>query len=165
MSQRDLGQRMKARGWKWTHVTVGLVEKGERPLRLAEAQDIAAVLDADLEQLLLDSSTADVEMHLASVAGAFDTMRRGLASFMFEQSELALMRPNIVDERLAKAADGWIATRPEDNVLSVRRELGLDQPVRDDGGLLFADGAHADIAHLPTLEEVPDGKHHTTTER
>lgn len=44
MSQQALADLMRARGWKWSQATVWAVEKGERPLRLAEATDLAELL-------------------------------------------------------------------------------------------------------------------------
>lgn len=51
MSQQALADRMRERGWKWSQATVWAVEKGERPLRLAEAMDLAQILGmSDLRQ-------------------------------------------------------------------------------------------------------------------
>lgn len=44
MSQQALADAMRERGWKWSQATVWSVEKGERPVRLSEAFDLAAVL-------------------------------------------------------------------------------------------------------------------------
>jgi transcriptional regulator with XRE-family HTH domain len=44
MSQKDLASAMKAKGWKWSQSTVWNIERGERPLRLAEAEDLSLVL-------------------------------------------------------------------------------------------------------------------------
>ncbi|MDJ1115401.1 helix-turn-helix domain-containing protein [Microbacterium dauci] len=52
VSQTELANRMRERGHKWTQPTVVAVEKGERPLRLGEAIDIAEVLGVDLQDLV-----------------------------------------------------------------------------------------------------------------
>lgn len=44
-SQADVADEMRRKGFKWSQATVWSVEKGERPLRLAEAEALAAVLD------------------------------------------------------------------------------------------------------------------------
>ena len=44
MSQADLASRMKDAGFKWSQATVWSVEKGERPLRLSEAEELSALL-------------------------------------------------------------------------------------------------------------------------
>jgi len=43
-TQQAVADEMRKRGWRWSQATVWSVEKGERPLRLAEAEDLAAVL-------------------------------------------------------------------------------------------------------------------------
>ncbi|WP_295855044.1 helix-turn-helix transcriptional regulator [uncultured Microbacterium sp.] len=52
MSQTTLAARMKSAGHKWSQPTVVAVEKGERPLRLAEAADLAATLGIDVADLI-----------------------------------------------------------------------------------------------------------------
>lgn len=51
-SQQWVADRMREKGWKWAQATVWNVEKGERPLRLAEAEDIAEILAVGLERIL-----------------------------------------------------------------------------------------------------------------
>lgn len=53
-SMRELARRMKDRGWQWTPTTASKVEKGERPIRLAEAPDLADLLDTTVEGFLVD---------------------------------------------------------------------------------------------------------------
>jgi|SRR5665647_997155 len=43
-TQQAVADEMRQRGWRWSQATVWSVEKGGRPLRLAEAEDLAAVL-------------------------------------------------------------------------------------------------------------------------
>ena len=45
MTQSDLAAGMRERGWKWTQPTVTSVEKGDRPLRLAEAVSLSEILE------------------------------------------------------------------------------------------------------------------------
>ncbi|WP_157156247.1 helix-turn-helix domain-containing protein [Diaminobutyricimonas sp. LJ205] len=53
MSQKELADKMRALGWKWSQATVWSIEKGERPLRLAEADALFDVLKLDgIEELL-----------------------------------------------------------------------------------------------------------------
>lgn len=65
MSQTVLASRMKALGHKWTQPTVVAVEKGERPLRLAEAKDIGEILGIDIKGLVQGPLTAQLEAALA----------------------------------------------------------------------------------------------------
>jgi len=50
-SQQSVADEMRGRGWKWSQATVWSVEKGERPLKLVEALDLAEVLGADLAEI------------------------------------------------------------------------------------------------------------------
>lgn len=53
VSQAELAREMKDRGFKWSQATVWAVEKGERPLRLAEAVALMEILDLErVEELL-----------------------------------------------------------------------------------------------------------------
>lgn len=62
MSQKDLAARMKEREWKWVQSTVASVEKGERPLRLREAADLASILGCAIEDLMNPpSAVADLQ--------------------------------------------------------------------------------------------------------
>ena len=45
MTQAELANRMKQVGYKWSQATVWSVEKGERPLRLSEAEELGKILD------------------------------------------------------------------------------------------------------------------------
>jgi hypothetical protein len=51
-SQQDVAAYMREQGWsKWSQSTVWSVEKGDRPLRLLEARDLALFLGVRLEDL------------------------------------------------------------------------------------------------------------------
>lgn len=50
-SQKELGERMAERGWKWSQSTVWSVESGKRPLRYGEAVDLCGILGISLDQL------------------------------------------------------------------------------------------------------------------
>lgn len=52
LSQTAVANAMRERGWKWSQATVWSVESGERPLRLAEAVDLAKVLDCLVTDLI-----------------------------------------------------------------------------------------------------------------
>ena len=59
MAQEALATAMRHRGWKWSQATVWSVERGDRPLRLAEAADLATILRVTIDDLLSgDESTA-----------------------------------------------------------------------------------------------------------
>lgn len=52
LNQVDVAERMSDDGFKWSQRTVWAVEKGERPLRLAEAQVLARGFKVGLDELV-----------------------------------------------------------------------------------------------------------------
>lgn len=59
---------MRDMGWKWSQATVWSVESGKRPLRLAEAQDVASILEVPLDRLTSSMSPADAHARAAASA-------------------------------------------------------------------------------------------------
>lgn len=67
-TQGELAKAMRARGYKWSKTTVWSIETGERPLKLAEAQDLLECLDYDwityLPILLQGEGTPATELEI-----------------------------------------------------------------------------------------------------
>ena len=59
ISQKDLADKMRDFGWKWSQATVWSIEKGERPLRLTEAIDLAGILAVSMDALIGDDDVVD----------------------------------------------------------------------------------------------------------
>ncbi|TFE78222.1 XRE family transcriptional regulator [Micrococcus aloeverae] len=76
-SQGEMARRMTELGWKGFHqTTISRIEKGERPVRLGEAQGIAAALNVTVDQMIHageDNFTggADLERAAAAVRGLY----------------------------------------------------------------------------------------------
>ncbi len=77
-SQADIAAQMRQRGWRWSQATVWSVEKGERPLRLAEADDLARVLGCLLADLTRTETQARMLVALADLARARDELERAI---------------------------------------------------------------------------------------
>lgn len=73
-SQNRVAQAMRDRGHKWSQATVWSVEKGERPLRLTEAEDLAAFLRCDVKDILTSGGHAANEVRLLADA-SIDKLR------------------------------------------------------------------------------------------
>lgn len=59
-SQSELARRMVEAGWpKYTQMTVSRTEKGDRPLRLDEAESLAKVFDVELVSLWMPRQEAE----------------------------------------------------------------------------------------------------------
>ena len=67
MTQADLAAAMKGLGWKWSQSTVWSIERGDRPLRLAEALAVAEILDVPVDSLARTEG-AEAELHVAERA-------------------------------------------------------------------------------------------------
>lgn len=77
---------MRALGHKWSQATVWSIEKGDRPLRLAEAMDLANLLRITMSQLLdaasgereavwsLRSHTAEFNDHILDLAQSVEAV-------------------------------------------------------------------------------------------
>lgn len=65
-TQPEIAEGMSARGRKWSAMTVSKVEKGERSLKLGEAQDLAAVLGVHLTRLLERPDTTEHRRELSA---------------------------------------------------------------------------------------------------
>jgi hypothetical protein len=86
-SQKEIADAMRAAGWKWSQTTVWSVETGERPLRMAEAIDLADVFETSVMTLLQDRF--NVQVLMSRVEKAFETASADLERLMYVQLELA----------------------------------------------------------------------------
>lgn len=75
VTQQELGEKMRQRGFKWSQATVWDVERGKRPLRLTEALEVVAILNkpgVTVESLWADPAELRATRELKS---AFATVR------------------------------------------------------------------------------------------
>jgi hypothetical protein len=89
LSQQAVADAMRERGWKWSQATVWSVEKGERPLRLAEAEALAHVLKAPtVASLLSPPEEAYREIALRRTATAYQAIVSATREFLEARDEL-----------------------------------------------------------------------------
>lgn len=79
MSQSELGDRMRRRGFKWSQATVWDVERGKRPLRLTEAFAVAEFLRSSIEEITTGYQSAP-----SDYARGFDAGVASIKSAIFE---------------------------------------------------------------------------------
>jgi transcriptional regulator with XRE-family HTH domain len=106
MSQKDLAAAMKVRGWKWSQATVWSIEKGERPLRLAEAEDVAAILRTNVAGLARAPLVAKVDQAAKQLGQAGHDVRQALLAYRQAQTRLALSADLAVSEGVDLPLDG-----------------------------------------------------------
>jgi CRISPR/Cas system-associated exonuclease Cas4 (RecB family) len=71
-TQQAVADEMRMRGWRWSQATVWSVEKGERPLRLAEAEDLAEVLGTvSVHSFLTEPVGAHIQQGVRRVTNAY----------------------------------------------------------------------------------------------
>ena len=68
-SQQAIADAMRERGWKWSQATMWSIERGDRPVRLVEAADLAVVLQISIEDLLARPSVAQAARDAIDAAG------------------------------------------------------------------------------------------------
>lgn len=128
LSQADLAKAMTRAGWTWHQQTVLKVEKGHRPLRLAEALALADALDVD--PVLLWAPNANVDE-----LGPFRT-----ALHRIERARIDLQE---VTEEYEKARDMlWMLCDPAPDEDPARH---VPEPVREEVRVALA-REPADIA-------------------
>ena len=111
LSQKDLAAAMKAKGWKWSQATVWSIEKGERPLRLAEAEDVAAILGTSVMGLARAPLVAKVDQAAKQLGRAGYDVRQALLAYKQAQLSLALTADDAVSEGVDLPLDGEFVGR------------------------------------------------------
>jgi transcriptional regulator with XRE-family HTH domain len=87
MSQKELAERMRKLGFKWSQATVWSIEKGERPLRLTESEALGSVFgihartltftELSFTRVMRARALDDTLTEIADLAyGSFERQRR-----------------------------------------------------------------------------------------
>jgi transcriptional regulator with XRE-family HTH domain len=134
ISQKELAAKMKTYGWKWSQATVWTVESGERPLRLAEAADIAMILELGargVESLTRPKGVAMVQTQLRFTAVQYSEMKQAIAEFRDSQMNLAATAD---DEGITTGLDqlgvrGWLTASPSQAAREVLEDEALEGAV------------------------------------
>ncbi|MGC5078145.1 helix-turn-helix transcriptional regulator [Agrococcus sp. DT81.2] len=103
LSQQDLAGRMRERGWKWSQATVWSIEKGERPLRLAEARAVADIVLKPLDLLLWTDGASEIMARQQAVKRASDEVTEAMDRLAHAQMELAIA----ADAHSEEMSDRW----------------------------------------------------------
>lgn len=115
-SQKDIADAMRARGWKWSQATVSSVEQGDRPLRLAEASDLALVLNKPLWRLLTDEPEAKVLRVLDDAVSARLALAKATYNFHAEQNSLKVAFDDVAPWELSEGTRGRVVAQLEKTV-------------------------------------------------
>lgn len=121
VSQKDLADRMRERGHKWSQATVWAIERGDRPLKLTEAIDVTEALGTTYARLTNSEMGHVAETALQDMASAAADIGDGLQRFAFYRSQaivaaMLLSRNGEADGETAKRCREYIAKTPADLV-------------------------------------------------
>lgn len=99
MSQKDLADKMRALGWKWSQSTVWSIERGDRPLRLAEAEALGPILQImGTGPLLANETAASLQSAMQNVVNARDDLGQAALYYDRRRYHLALTADRYADE-------------------------------------------------------------------
>lgn len=129
MSQKDLAERMRERGWKWSQATVWSIEKGERPLRLAEAEDVAHILQRPMHVLLSQEGEAVVHAATREVHDRYEELLAAMEAYDDARGKLALLLDEIPESTkngLLRVSTDWIGQTVDAAVEDYRKESVLE---------------------------------------
>ena len=144
MTQQALADAMRERGWKWSQATVWSGEKGERPLRLLEAEDLSQVLSCAVSDFTSKGKELQVEMDVRAAAGdvsrSYDLLKEAVKSLEGDRGELAywLRLAERMDRKIPESLMvSWQATRarktPDEALREALQMLAPGEAVDIDG--------------------------------
>ncbi|GAA3654422.1 helix-turn-helix domain-containing protein [Microbacterium marinilacus] len=100
MSQTELARLMAKRGHRWSQPTVVAVERGERPIRLTEAEDVGQILDSGIFLLLSDGNKLGLTMRYRKVSDVEDRFGNLVQEIFDAQKSLAIGADGRIDDEL-----------------------------------------------------------------
>lgn len=91
-SQSELARRMVEAGWpKYTQMSVSRTEKGERPIRLNEAEALANVFGVEMYELWLPQKLRRYSIATQDLVQRQEKLLKDVVQFLKQQRELALV--------------------------------------------------------------------------
>jgi len=130
-SQKDVADAMRSHGFKWSQATVWAVEKGERPLRLTEAQALGVVLGINYDLLLAEPEELDLHADVEEFTGLLED----IAGLAYESYE--------AQRRLVASIDDRPESERAGVTLSIATRTALDAVI---DGLARADGHYRRVS-------------------
>lgn len=128
MTQKDLASAMRERGWKWSQATVWSVEKGDRPLRLSEAQDVAAILNSDLWLLTIEEAAVRALRRTQNVERADAALREAIYEYDDARFHLAHELDQQADTELVRSMGQWIEMSVESVARAIHKAARSENP-------------------------------------
>lgn len=102
LSQKDLADAMRKLGFRWSQATVWSIEKGERPLRLTEAEAVAEILGETVNMLVASGDKFDLTMLFRAVRDPLDEIENLTVEAFREQKTMALLAGHLLDDEMRR---------------------------------------------------------------
>lgn len=123
MTQADLAEAMRKRGYKWTQATVWTAEQGDRKLKLDEAKSLADILGGSLTDFFQSSIVSEKARFLsAAIRALIQTWSETAQSVEALEGVRSILSANVTDIR---ESDHEVATALEDDLSQADRALKL----------------------------------------
>lgn len=122
MSQAALAEKMREYGFKWTQATVWSIEKGERPLRLTEAEAVADVFRTHVAYILTSPEGLQIAARMRAASDAWSALKKAASDYMDAQTDLMFLRQRVQNGEITALpgplsdAGGWTDVSPLDAV-------------------------------------------------
>lgn len=108
-SQKEIAALMREKGWKWSQATVWSIEKGERPLRLAEANDLSEILRKSVSSFTATAWEQKIDLERARLRTATEGLRAALDDYYRARFSLAYQLDRAADESVDLGRTEWKA--------------------------------------------------------
>lgn len=133
VSQKQIASEMRALGWKWSQATMWSLEKGERPLRLAESEDLARVLRVPVTDLLQETDLdADVASKTTAMFATASALLDSAHQYTAARRVLRHLLASAPNSDIRKEAE--LATEPSAAELVSRAEKSNPLKYRGEDG-------------------------------
>lgn len=127
-SQSELARRMAEAGWpKYTQMTVSRTEKGERPIRLNEAESLAEVFGVELFELWLPRRARIFQATSENVDRLAAQLEELIERYLHEVGRLVAAADNadLAEDEISYVA-AQLKETPEVIAAKVRNAAGMD---------------------------------------
>ncbi len=116
LSQQQVADRMRELGWRWVQPTIWSIEQGRRPVRLAEAVDLATVLGVQLHDLLRPRETSPIGSLVDDLSAQVAALRRSISEAGAHLSDVLTRRDALVDLEQARVGQALLWPAPEQHL-------------------------------------------------
>ena len=137
LNQDELAARVAELGVPFRQQTIVKIEKGQRPLRLREADAITTALDIDIDTLVGDEVAIDwatlLVRHTREVAQNWDALMRTARQLLVAQAQVqhdldaVNQKDSPVEDHILNEATTMLQVDPDEILTAVRQQLKAER--------------------------------------